>query len=146
MVSKGCADPRLCRAISLAANEARSDMRWVIIIAVVGILGGCATQQNTMMKPSLSMTLMNNGHPFVSERLAERLGLLIIEDRYPKDIFLTSGPGVVTGDGEVWRVTFDNSLVNSDDGKSIPMVNGVIVPRSLTITIRKKNGEILDIS
>lgn len=123
-----------------------SFMKQAILAAVFILLGGCATQQRTMTTLSFTMTALNQGQPFVSEKLARRLAMLVIDDRYPKDFFAARGTGVVTDKDAVWLVTFENALVDQDNDSILPMVNGVVVPRQLTITIKKTNGEIVDIS
>ena len=121
-------------------------MKRAILTASFILLGGCATQQRIMTSLNFTMIALNQGQPFVSERFAERLALLVIDDRYPKDFFLVRGSGVVTDKGDVWLVTFENALVAQGDDSALPMVSGAVVPRRLTITIRKVNGEIVDIS
>ena len=75
-----------------------------------------------------------------------RLALLVIEEKYPKDVFSARGSGTTVDKGDLWEVTFDNALVSPDDTSALPMRHGSIVPRRLTITIRKTSGEIIDIS
>ncbi|MBO9828340.1 hypothetical protein J7373_08795 [Xanthomonas sp. A2111] len=121
-------------------------MKILAILLVVIMTGGCAMQQKTTMPMSLSMMLMNQGHPFISKALAERIALAVINDKYPNDIFATNSPGLVVDKGEVWLVTFSNALISQADQSPLPMLNGQIVPKKLTVTIRKKNGEIIDVS
>ena len=92
------------------------------------------------------MVALNHGQPFVSERFAERLALLVIEEKYPKDIFTTRGPGKIVDKGDLWLATFDNSLTSSEDGNVLAISEGRIIPKRLTITIRKTTGEIVAIT
>jgi hypothetical protein len=92
------------------------------------------------------MTLFNQGHPFVSKSFAERLALLVFDEKYPKDIFSARGPGSIVDKGDVWLVTFENDLVSPEDVSAVPTFNGKVVTRRLTVTIRKTNGEIVTIS
>lgn len=92
------------------------------------------------------MIALNQGQPFISGAFAEQLALLVIEQKYPKDIFVVRGSARLVDKGEMWSVTFDNGLAAPDDKSTLPMVGGKIVPRHLTITIRKTNGEIVSIT
>jgi hypothetical protein len=92
------------------------------------------------------MMLFNQGQPFVSAKFAERLGLLVLDEKYPKDIFSARGSGTIVDNGDTWLATFENSLVGLEDRSALPMSEGRIIPRRLTITIRKTNGEIVAIS
>lgn len=104
------------------------------------------TQHKTMNTLSLSMMLLNQGQSFISGKFAERLALLVIDEKYPKDIFSARGAALMAEQGELWLATFDNELVSPDDKSALPMSDGRIVPKRLTITIRKTNGEIVSIS
>jgi hypothetical protein len=121
-------------------------MKRVISLAVLLWLGGCVTQHRTVTTLSLPMMLFNQGHPFVSESFAERLALLVFDEKYPKDIFSARGPGNIVDKGDVWLVTFENALVSPDDANALPTFDGKVVARRLTVTIRKTNGEIVTIS
>jgi len=91
------------------------------------------------------MMALNSVQPFASASFAQRMALLIIEDRYPSNVFSPKGAGVVVDGGEVWRVTFDNSLISDDSSQKMAMIDGVVVPRKLTFVIRKSNAEVVDI-
>lgn len=97
------------------------------------------------MNSSITMMALNSVQPFASESFARRMALLIIEDRYPSDVFSPAGAGTTVDGGAVWRVTFDNSLISTKDTKKMPMIDGVVVPRKLTFVIRKSNAEVMDI-
>ncbi len=100
---------------------------------------------NRPMPQSVSMILMNQGHPFVSKALAERLCLAILDDRYPDYIFRPKSQAEVSDGDDIWLVTFENELVPPDENSQLPMVNGKLVPRNLTFVIRKSNAEVIDI-
>ncbi|MBX5461870.1 MAG: hypothetical protein IRZ28_12385 [Steroidobacteraceae bacterium] len=70
----------------------------------------------------------------------------MLDEKYTKDIFSARGPGTIEDEGDMWLVTVDNALVSPEDRSALPMSGGKIVPRRLTITIRKTNGEIVAIS
>jgi len=91
------------------------------------------------------MMALNSTQPFVSEAFAKRIALLIVEDRYPHNVFSPKRAGLVQDGGEVWRVTFENELIDSNDSSPMPMIDGVVVPRKLTFVIRKRNAEVVDI-
>lgn len=95
---------------------------------------------------SLSMTVLNNGQPFVSREFAGRLALLVIDEKYPSSVFSVRGSGSVVDRGDSWSVTFANALVPPTDASPLPMLGGEVVPRRLTITIRKTNGEVISIT
>jgi hypothetical protein len=90
------------------------------------------------------MMALNSVQPFVSEGFAKKIALLVLDDRYPKDAFLSDGTSVAVDEGDVWLVTFKNSL-SVENSESLPMVNGVLIPRTLTLKIRKRDAAILDI-
>jgi hypothetical protein len=95
---------------------------------------------------SLSMSLLNQGRPFVSGRFAERLALLVIEEKYSEQFFKARGSATVVDKGETWSVTVENGLIDPQDKRELPFVGGELVPRRLTISIRKVNAEILSIT
>lgn len=97
------------------------------------------------MGSSFTMMALNSIQPFVSESFARRLALLIVEDRYPPDVFSPKASGVAIDDGEFWRVTLENDLVDQGDSQAIAMIAGAVVPRKLTFVIRKSNAEVVDI-
>lgn len=105
---------------------------------------GCTSVGKTMNQ-SIAMIALNSIQPFVSEGFAKKVALLVLDDRYPKDFFLPQEGGTVISDGEVWRVTFKNALLENNSD-TFPIVNGVLLPRALTFTIRKTDAAILDIT
>ncbi len=96
------------------------------------------------MDQSFGMMALNSVQPFASEEFAKKLALLVLDDRYPKDVFLSDGIGAAVNQGDVWLVTFKNSL-HVDDSESLPIMNGMLIPRALTLKIRKRDAAILDI-
>ena len=112
-------------------------MKRMIAVGVLVALSACATVHQPTAGLSLSMTVLNNGQPFVSRGFANRLALLVIDEKYSRNAFSVRGPGRVVDKGESWSVTFANALVPS---------TGMIVPTGLTITIRKTNGEVISIT
>lgn len=97
--------------------------------------------ENVMPKFNLSMTLLNVDQPFVSKEFSKRLALLVLDEKYPKDIFVYEESVTVTDNGETWVVIVNNSIF-SEDRASL----GSIIPRRLSVEIRKANGEIIGIS
>jgi hypothetical protein len=85
----------------------------------------------------ISMVLQNVKGDFITPRFAERLALLVLEEKYPTDVFAASGSGSVVDKGDTWWVTFNNALLESPPR---------LIPRHLTVQIRKTNGEIVAIS
>jgi hypothetical protein len=83
-----------------------------------------------------SMDLQNMNGPFITKPFAENLALLVVQQRYSKDIFVARTPVTVGDAGDSWLVTVDNSL---------PLEPKTIKPFHLTVVIRKKNGEILGV-
>lgn len=72
---------------------------------VVGLmiwLTVCVAEQSPMNDLSLSMSLLNQGRPFVSARFAERLALLVIEEKYSEQIFKARRSTTVIDKGETW--------------------------------------------
>lgn len=99
---------------------------------------------------SESVVGLNIVGPLISEGLAQKLGFIILQDKYPKPIFSPHQPGIVVDQGDAWLVIFENALVSPDDlgsgGWPWPEAAGMPVPRRLGITIRKSNGEIVGTS
>lgn len=114
--------------------------------ALVVFMSACVMEPRTASNLSISMIALNQGQPFVSKDFAERLALLVIEQKYPEDLFVVRGSAHLADKGDVWSVSFDNGLIGPDDKSPLPMVGGKLVPRRLTITIRKTNGEIVAIT
>lgn len=114
----------------------------MVLMSIMAV--GCATKGNSM-NSSVTMMALNSVQPFVSKEFAERLGRLILEDRYPLDFFSPSSVALVQDGGDVWRVTFENELVDPHSNTPMAIVGGVVVPKKLTFVIRKKNAEIVDI-
>lgn len=120
-------------------------LKCAMLITILVSFGGCAMKKKDAIPLSISMILMNHGQPFISKAIAERICLLIIEDRYSKEIFLAKEPSVVEDKDDFWLVTFQNSLISNDGNETLPVYNNVIVPRRLSFKIRKINAEIVDI-
>jgi hypothetical protein len=117
-------------------------MRCLIVSVISALAFGCTTERGTVENLSVSMMLLNDPQPFVSKEFAERLALLVIDEKYPKDIFLVQSPASVEDKGENWEVTFTNDLPED----RLTRVRPRLVPKGrLTITIRKVNGAILSI-
>jgi hypothetical protein len=121
-------------------------MKQAIATVILVLLGGCVTQHETAMPQNIIMMLQNEGQPFVSGRFAERLALLVIDEKYGEQFFRVRGSPTVTDSKEMWLVTLENGLISPQDKSALPMFFGKILPRHLTITIRKTNGEIVAIS
>lgn len=106
-----------------------------VLLALSFALAGCGTTPaNSSLDPS--MVVLNMKGPFVSREFAQRLALLVIDQKYPKDAFVPSPSVSVDDNGELWSVGVDNAL---------PSANAFRQPRHLTIRIRKTNGEILSL-
>jgi uncharacterized protein YcfL len=116
-----------------------------LIAAIIPLLlNGCAMSEKTS-KLTVSMLLFNQEESFVSEGFAKRLALLVIEEKYPKDIFIRHEGIRVLDQGEAWQVMIDNALVDTHDSSALPIIEGKIVPKSLSILINKANGAIIKI-
>jgi hypothetical protein len=109
-------------------------MRQIIGIALLVSLAGCITDHRAM---NPFMTLQNISGPFVSQTFAERLARLVIEEKYPKNIFSIQSSGNVVDKGDTWWVTFYNEIKGT---------MATMVPTRLTVHIRKTNGEIVTIT
>ncbi len=83
-----------------------------------------------------SMDFQNISGPFITPSFAERLALLVFQERYSKEIFVARTPTTVEDEGDIWRVTAGNAL---------PLEPRTIRPFKLVVVIRKRNGEILGI-
>ena len=107
----------------------------LLVLTLILLLGGCAT---VLVPPHLesSMDLQNLNGPFITKHFAERLALLVVQERYSKDIFVARTPVSVEDAGDTWLITLDNAL---------PLEPKTIKPFHLMVIVRKKNGEILGI-
>jgi hypothetical protein len=109
-------------------------MKRIIGIALLASMAGCVTDHRPM---DMFMRLQNISEPFVSQSFAERLARLVIEEKYPKNIFSVQSSGNVVDKGDTWWVTFDNAIKGT---------MATMVPIRLTVHIRKTNGEIVTIT
>jgi hypothetical protein len=109
-------------------------MKQIIGIALLVSMAGCVTDHRAT---DPFMRLQNISGPFVSQGFAERLARLVIEEKYPKNIFSVQGSGNVVDKGDTWWVTFDNAIKGS---------MATMVPIRLTVHVRKTNGEIVTIT
>jgi hypothetical protein len=89
-----------------------------------------------MPHPDASMELQNLVGPFVTQTFAQRLAVLVLEERYTANVFLPKTPVVAVDKGELWSVTVENAL---------SLEPGLIRPKDITVQIRKRNGEIVAI-
>lgn len=103
------------------------------------------TSRGVKMNSSFTMLALNSVQPFASESFARRMALLIMEDRYPLNVFSPEGVGIVVDGGEVWRITFNNGLADESESQKMLMIDGAVAPRKLTFVIRKDNAAVVDI-
>jgi hypothetical protein len=121
-------------------------MKRMMAVGVLLALSACATEHGAMNNLSISMIALNHGQPFVSKGFADRLALLVVDEKYPRDVFSVRGSGSTVDKGDSWSVTFENALIDPADESPLPILDGRVVPRRLTITIRKTNGEVMSIT
>ena len=69
----------------------------------------------------------------------------MLDYRYPKDIFVPGKTARVSDEGDAWKVTFDNVLMARLGEAGLPLLDGSLVPRRLTVTIRKFDAGVVDI-
>ena len=119
-------------------------MKKICLASVVLLLSACVVNHPKVVSLDASMVLLNFESPFVTRDFAEKLAILVIDQKWSKDLFVLRGAGRIVDLGDAWSVTFENALDRGSD--PIPTWNGRVVPRTLTIRIRKTNGEILAIS
>lgn len=83
----------------------------------------------------ISMVLQNAQACFVSQKFAERLARLVMEEKYqnPNPIFVPGRSAIADG-GDTWRVTFENTL---------RLLKNSMRPREITVEIRKTDGAIV---
>jgi hypothetical protein len=109
-------------------------------------LPACALNNEMTKQSSLSIFALNHGQPFVSMDFAARLAQLVVDEKYPKDVLLVTGPPRVLHMGDTWRVVFDKVVpgpVLDSLNPGAPHDDGVA--RRLTVVIRKTNAEIVSI-
>lgn len=107
-------------------------------VALLGLLFQMNAEviASSVEENNVSMFLQNFGAPFVSREFADQLGRLVIREKYPRDIFLVKGIPTVLDKGESWSLTYSNA---------VHAVGRRVLPRVLTITIRKSDAAILSI-
>ena len=88
---------------------------------------------------SISMFVMNSNEPFVSSGLAEKLGALVLTEKYPKVRF-SDQRGTLVDAGAQWEATFDVQEWPEEMRSLSPLLR-----KSLTIVIRKKDAAVLEI-
>jgi hypothetical protein len=102
-------------------------------MSVLILLGGC----QSVAHMDTSMTMQNLMGPFVTKDFAERLALLVLEEKYSRDVFSARAVSDVTDKGDIWLVTVENDLPSSP---------GSLAPRRFIVHIKKRNGEITAIT
>lgn len=108
-------------------------MKPLIATVLVVLLAGCRTYNPGM---DTSILLHNINGSFVTQRFAERLALLVLEEKYPKELFLLEGSVDVRDKGDFWSVTCKNALYRPEN---------YMIPKTLTFQIKKSNGEFIAI-
>jgi hypothetical protein len=91
---------------------------------------GCKSDPKDL---GVAMYLQNFQGCFISRKFADRLARVYVEEKYDSSLFVAGNGDVVDGD-DVWWVTFENNL---------PKLEGGIRPKSITVEIRKTNGQIV---
>lgn len=117
-------------------------LRWIVAALATAVIG-CSPMTD---EPHISIVLLNQEGALVSQVMAERLAQVVVEEKYPRNIFVAKHPIEVLDQGEEWLVTIRNDLISDQDRSLVPMANGEIVPRKLVVRIRKSNGEFLSIA
>ena len=128
-------------------GECRLSMKHVIgaalgmVLVSVSVSYGQTPPAVSSLSPS--MILENFSAPFVTSDFAERLALLVVEEKYPKDTLVASGVKEVMDRDGAWWVTVN---VEFPSASPLRRVMGPLLPKQLTIQIRKTNAEIVSIS
>jgi hypothetical protein len=91
---------------------------------------GCKSDPKDL---GVAMYLQNFQGCFISRKFADRLARVYVEEKYDSSLFVAGKGDVVDGD-DVWWVTFENNL---------PKLEGGIRPKSISVEIRKANGQIV---
>ena len=104
-------------------------------------LGACAFSAGADEpdRGEVSMFLWNLEVPFVTPKLATRLGTLIVSEKYPGAAVATGEPSIEDG-GDLWRVTI--RIARWIDP---PIAGSPLAPKQLTIAIRKNDAAVLSI-
>jgi hypothetical protein len=118
-------------------------MKRILVITILLLLSACAVERRSTEPLNSSMLLMNMEGPFVSATFADRLARLIVDEKYPKDIFLVSGSTKVVDEGSIWAVHFANALFTQ---QYATLPRKAIAPKTLTIRIKKSDGAIVAVS
>jgi hypothetical protein len=101
---------------------------------------GVAQEPATIQAQSeISMFLENFGGPFVTSDFAKKLGVLVMEQKYPGTSFDAASAAVVDK-GDTWWVTFTVTQWPQEMQKLRPLL-----PHQLTLLIRKSDAAVLGI-
>jgi hypothetical protein len=124
--------------------------QWFLALAMValsGMIQGQSEELNrSMAEPpansenlAIPIVLLNYPQPFITEKLAAKIVRAIVEERYhDPSFFRPSDEANIVDEGEFWTVTYKNLVVPDNESS--------ILPRRAGFTIRKTNGEIVDIA
>lgn len=103
------------------------------------------TRERDMADWNLQLMLLNSPeHPLISRDIAERLALLIVEERYPKDFFDVGSVNTMD-DRDQWRVEVINRLTENFGEQASRTADGRVLPAQLTFRIRKFDGQITSV-
>ena len=118
----------------------RTGIGRLTVAAVLALALGCvasAEDDQPATSPNAFILIKDTTGPFVTRRLAERLAVAVIEEKYSKDSFVVRGTPQVLDQDSTWAVTVENA---------VPLPAKSLVPKRLTILIRKANAEIVGMS
>jgi len=87
--------------------------------------------------PEVSLLIYNFNEPFVSRAFAERLGRLVMLEKYADVVIASTAPGVEDKD-DAWWVTFDVERWPQRMSQLQPLL-----ATRITVCIRKKDAAIL---
>jgi hypothetical protein len=116
-------------------------IRCALALSAFAALLPAAAQEHAAGPPQsdISMFLWNFGGPFVTSDFAKKLGVLVIEQKYPGAVFDAASPAVLD-QGDTWWVTFTVTQWPKDMEELRPML-----PRQITLRIRKSDAAVLGV-
>jgi len=118
-------------------------IRAAMSVVLVGVSPSYGQTPPAVSSLSPSMILENASSPFVTLDFAKRLALLVVQEKYPKDTLVARGVREVTDREDAWWVSVE---VDVPSASPLRRVMAPLLPKQITIQIRKANAEVVSIS
>ena len=112
----------------------------ITVAAAFLALGPPATRAAEQTDQDVGMFLQNFKSPFVTQHFAERLGQLVVSEKYQGALIPAKEPPEVQDKGDLWWVT-----IKVQRWLVPPIADTPLAPPQLTVWIRKRDAAIVSI-